>query len=87
VHRAQAPDQWCRVQPGARKWGFSVGFLGTYSAFAGAALCKVERGKWPIRCDFAIETAGCWALHRAVQGMPYADALLNLSHTASRDVT
>jgi hypothetical protein len=26
-------------------------------------------------------------LHRAVQGMPYADALLNLSHTASRDVT
>jgi hypothetical protein len=28
-------------------------FVGTYSGFAYAALCRVARREWPARCTFA----------------------------------
>ena len=53
-------------------------FLGTYSAFAYAALCRVARCEPPARCTFADWRAGRHSLHRAIYGMPYGGALLKV---------
>jgi hypothetical protein len=53
VHKAQATDQQFRVRPRCRRSGFPGLFLGTYSAFAYAALCNVASRTRSVCCGFA----------------------------------
>ena len=76
VHRVQAPGQRFRVRAAWAKSRFSGLFIGTYSPFALAALCKGVPRTRPVRCGFSVESPVVVSLHRAALCMPCAVALL-----------
>jgi hypothetical protein len=78
VHRRDHGDQRFRVGAEFEDWGFLGVFLGTCSAFAYAALCRVPRRVRPLRCGFAAVSTVDGPLHRACPVLPYAHALLNV---------